>query len=91
MNAPNLVLIPNKLIQARDMDSLEDWMLNWKPSTSATMREEIRAANALHVERFVRHNVSHKKYLEWMQENPRNFTTERELEYLASRSAPQSS
>ena len=51
----------------------------------------MRAANALHTERFVRRNVSHRKFLEWMQENPRVFTTERELQYLASKAALQSS
>ena len=90
MNAPNLVLIPDSLIQARDLDSLEDWMLDWKPTASATMREEMRAAYALHTERFVRRNVSRKKFQEWMQENPRIFTTERELQYLALKAASRS-
>jgi len=58
------------------------------PTTSATTSQEMRASNALYVERFVRRNVSPKKFAEWMKENPRHFTPERELKYLAASGRP---
>ncbi len=79
----NLTVIPSGLARVKDMAELENWQSNWAPTTSATMREELHASNALYMERFVRRNVSPKKFAEWLAENPRRFTTERELKYLA--------
>ena len=55
----------------------EEWMLDWKPTTTARMMDEIRAFNSRRRERFVRQNVSIEKFLEWKQQNPRTFITER--------------
>lgn len=76
-------LIPDSLLAAKSIEAIEDWELRWKPTTGATRREEMRAANALVTERFVRRNVSRQKFLEWQKENPRTFTTCREQEWLA--------
>ena len=75
-------LIPESLLSAKSLDAVEEWKLNWKPTTEATMRDEIRAANDLAIERFVRRNVSKKKFQEWLRENPRTFTTRREKDWL---------
>lgn len=76
-------LIPDSLMAAKSIEAIEDWELRWKPTTGATRREEMRAASALSLERFVRRNVSRQKFREWLQENPRTFTTRREQEWLA--------
>ncbi|HQQ69317.1 MAG TPA: hypothetical protein PLL92_03255 [Alicycliphilus sp.] len=77
------ILIPDSLLAARSIEAVEDWMLDWSQTTGASMRDEIAAANALETERFVRRNVSRKKFHEWLKENPRIFTTRRELSWLA--------
>lgn len=76
-------LIPDSLLAAKSIEAFEDWQLFWKPTTGATWIEEMRAASALATERFVRRNVSRQKFQEWLQENPRTFTTRREQEWLA--------
>ena len=80
-------LIPESLLSAKSLEAVEDWKLNWQPTTDASMRDEVAAANGLATERFVRRNVSRQKFLEWMQENPRSFTTRREQEWLKQRAA----
>ena len=80
-------LIPESLLSAKSLEAVEDWKLNWQPTTDASMRDEVAAANALATERFVRRNVSRQKFQEWMQENPRSFTTRREQEWLKQRAA----
>jgi hypothetical protein len=77
MTSRPLVVIPNALLMAYRDGSANEWMLEWKPTTKATMKDEIRAMNARHLERFVRQNVSIKKFLAWKIENPRTFITER--------------
>lgn len=72
-----LVVIPNALLTAHRDGTVQEWMLEWKPTTSAAMTDEMRAMNARHRERFVRRNVSIKTFLEWKKENPRAFITER--------------
>ena len=40
-----MLVIPNSLLKVNGMDALEEWMLNWKPTSSAThwmMREAIQ-------------------------------------------------
>lgn len=80
-------LIPDGLLSAKSLEAVEDWMLNWQPTTDASMRDEIGAANALAIERFVRRNVSRRKFQEWLQENQRSFTTRREQEWLKQKAA----
>ena len=80
-------LIPDSLLSAKSMDAIEEWMLNWKPTTDASRRDEIRAANDLATERFVRRNVSKKKFQEWLRDNPRTFTTRREQIWLIEKAA----
>lgn len=76
-------LIPDSLLAAKELQAFEDWMMDWQPTTAASMRDEMAAMRALQIERFVRRNVSRPKFSEWMQENPRIFTTRREQEWLA--------
>ena len=76
-------LIPDSLLAAKDIQAFEDWMLDWRPTTDASMRDEMAAMRALQIERFVRRNVSREKFREWMQENLRTFTTRRELAWMA--------
>lgn len=78
-------LIPDSLLAAKELQAFEDWMMDWQPTTAASMRDEMAAMRALQIERFVRRNVSRPKFSEWMQENPRIFTTRREQEWLARR------
>lgn len=79
-------LIPDSLLAAKDIQAFEDWMLDWRPTTEASRRDEMAAMRALQIERFVRRNVSREKFCEWMQENPRTFTTRRELAWMAQKS-----
>jgi hypothetical protein len=84
----HLVVIPTKKLKVDGMDKLEDWMLYWKPTTTATMMQEIRAHNAMRTERFVRGNVLLKTFLAWKLENPRSFITERAMRRITSRVVP---
>ncbi len=88
MKKCHLVVIPTSLLKVDGMDELEDWMLYWKPTTSATMRQEMRARSALFAERFVRGNVLLKTFLAWKLENPRSFITERAMSRITSRTVP---
>lgn len=78
-------LIPDSLLAAKELQAFEGWMMDWQPTTAASMRDEMAAMRALQIERFVRRNVSRRKFSEWMQENPRTFTTRREQEWLTRR------
>ncbi len=75
-------LIPDSLIAAKSVDQFEDWMMDWTPTTGASRKDEMAAMSALRLERFVRRNVSREKFKKWLQENPRTFTTRREMEWL---------
>jgi hypothetical protein len=77
MNIYPLAVIPDALLVAIDADCFEDWMLEWKPTSTASMFDEIRALNARHCERFVRRNVSIQTFLEWRLQNPRAYIAER--------------
>lgn len=88
MKNSHLVVIPTSLLKVNSMDELEDWMLYWKPATTATMTQEMRAYNAWRRERFVRGNVLLKTFLAWKLENPRFFITERAMQRITSRAAP---
>jgi hypothetical protein len=88
MKTCHLVVIPTSLQKVDGMDEAENWMLYWKPTTTATMMQEIRAHNALRRERFVRGNVLLKTFLAWKLENPRSFITERAMRRLTSRAVP---
>ena len=77
MKSCPLVVIPNELLMAHRDGTVHEWMLEWKPTTAATMTDEMRAMNARHHERFVRRNVSITTFLEWKKETPRTFITER--------------
>lgn len=76
-----MITIPNELLAIRELASLEHWMLVRHLESPHTMFEEIDARNALQEERFVRKNVSRRKFLLWKQQNPRFFTTEREMHF----------
>ncbi|MBS0508187.1 MAG: hypothetical protein JSR53_12480 [Proteobacteria bacterium] len=82
-------LIPDSLLAARSIEAIEEWEMNWKPTTGATRRDEVVAVNALATERFVRRNVSRQKFQEWLRDNPRTFTTRREQDWLAQKTAGQ--
>lgn len=77
MNTCSLVVIPSALLMVNGIVEFEDWMLDWKPTTTATMMDELRAYRALRLERFVRRNVSIQTFVKWKQENPRTFISER--------------
>jgi hypothetical protein len=81
----HLVVIPTKLLKVDSMNELEEWRLYWKPTTTATMIQEIRAHNELRRERFVRGNVLPKTFLAWKLENPRSFITERAMRRITSK------
>lgn len=81
----HLVVIPTSLRRVNSINELEDWMLYWKPTTTATMEQEMRANSALLAERFVRGNVWLKTFLAWKLENPRTFITERAMRRITSR------
>ena len=91
MKTCHLVVIPTKKLKVDGIDELEDWMLYWKPTTTATMMQEIQEHNAMRIERFVRRNVLLKTFLAWKLENPRSFITERAMRRITSRAAPDSS
>lgn len=80
-------LIPDGLLSAKSLETVEDWKLNWQPTTDASMRDEVAAANALATERLVRRNVLRQKFQGWLQENPRSFTTRREQDWLMRKAA----
>ncbi len=77
-----MIVIPNELVAARELADLEQWMLDRYRDSPHTMRDELDARSALETERFVRKNVSREKFLTWIQENPRRFTTEREMQHV---------
>ena len=83
-----MMLIPRELIAARELASLEQWMLVRERESPQTMFEELEAHNALKTERFVRKNVSRRRFLIWKQLNPRLFTTEREMQHLMREAPP---
>ena len=84
----NLVVIPTSLRKLEGIVELETWMLYWKPTTTATMMQEIRAHNALRTERFVRGNTLLKTFLAWKLENPRTYITERAMKRITSKAVP---
>ena len=88
MKTCHLAVIPTNLQKVDGMDEVEDWMLYWKPTTTATMMQEIRTHNSMRKERFVRGNVSLKTFLAWKLENPRSFITERAIRRITSRAVP---
>lgn len=77
-----MIVIPNELLAVREVTDLEQWMMDRDRESPMTMRDELDARSALQTERFVRRNVSRKKFVEWKQDNPRFFTTEREMQYV---------
>ena len=77
-----MIVIPNDLLAVRELADLEQWMLDRDRDSPHTMRDELDARSALQTGRFVRKNVSREKFLTWMQENPRRFTTEREMQHV---------
>ena len=83
-----MTLIPSDLLAIRELADLEQWMLIRRRASPHTMFEEMEARNALRTERFVRKNVSRQKFLTWIQENPRFFTTEREMQHVKRNAAP---
>lgn len=85
MKSCPLVVIPNALLTAHRDGTVQEWMLEWKPTTAASLTDEIRAMNARHRERFVRQNVSIATFLEWKTENPRTFIPERVHKRMAAR------
>ena len=82
----HLVVIPTSLLQVDGVEDVENWTIDWKPTTTATMMQEIRAYNALRREQFVRRNVSLETFLAWKLENPRSFITERAMRHITSKS-----
>lgn len=82
MTSPDPVLIPDALLAAKTNGDLELWETSWQQTSGATLLEELSGRNDLYIERFVRKNVSKAKFREWLQENPRKFTTSREQQYL---------
>ena len=80
-----LTVIPTKLQKADNLDEFEDWLLYWKPTSLATVRDEIQADAARRRERFVRANVSIQTFLAWKLKNPRFFIAERVMARLTSR------
>ena len=83
-----MIVIPNELVAARELADLEQWMLDRYRDSPHRMRDELDARSALETERFVRKNVSREKFLTWIQENPRRFTTEREISGCTASALP---
>ena len=83
-----MTLIPSDLLAIRELASLEQWMLIRRRESPHTMFEELEAHSALQTERFVRKNVSRRKFLRRKKENPRFFTTEREMQYFKRAGSP---
>lgn len=86
--AQRMITIPSELLAIRELARLEQWMLVRERESPQTMFEELEAHNALKTERFVRKNVSRRRFLIWKQQNPRFFTTERAMQHLKREAPP---
>ena len=88
MMEQRMITIPSELLAIRELARLEQWMLVRERESPQTMFKELEAHNALKTERFVRKNVSRRRFLIWKQQNPRFFTTEREMQHLMREAPP---
>ncbi len=83
-----MLVIPSDLLAIHELAGIEDWILVRHLKSPQTMFAEMKAHSALQTERFVRKSVSRRKFLTWIQENPRRFTTEREISGCTASALP---